>query len=86
MINNVSNNSAIAVFENCTHSDKSLIANSAGEILAANSERKYASFINNSVVDITLILGATNKAQLNKGIILKPGGSYEINSNKNLEE
>ncbi|BBD60598.1 hypothetical protein NIES2109_33970 [Nostoc sp. HK-01] len=81
MINNVASSSPIAVFDSCTHSDKSLIANSAAEILAAKSERKYAAFINNSSVEITLILGETNKAALNKGIVLKPGGSYEINSN-----
>jgi hypothetical protein len=80
MINNFSSNSAIAVFDSCTHGDKSLIANSATEILTAKSERKYAAFINNSTIEITLILGETNKAALNKGIILKPGGSYEINS------
>lgn len=81
MINNVASSSAIAVFSNCTHSDKSLIANSAAEILIAKSERKYAAFVNNSTVEITLILGETSKAALNKGIVLKPGGSYEINSN-----
>jgi hypothetical protein len=85
MINNVANNvvssSPKTTFDTCTHSDKSLIANSAAEIIAANSERKYAAFINNSTVDITLILAETSKAALNKGIILRPGGSYEINSN-----
>ncbi|MCC5641345.1 hypothetical protein LC593_37245 [Nostoc sp. CHAB 5844] len=81
MINNVASNTAIAVFDTCTHGDKSLIANSATEILTAKSERKYAAFINNSTIEITLVLGETNKAALNKGIILKPGGSYEINSN-----
>lgn len=80
MINNVTN-TAIAVFDNCTHGDKSLIANSAAEILAAKSDRKYAAFINNSPMEITLVLGETTKAVINKGIILKPGGSYEINSN-----
>lgn len=80
MINNVTNTS-IAVFNNCNSSDKSLIANAATEILAAKSERRYAAFINNSPVKITLVLGETNKTALNKGIVLNPGGSYEINAN-----
>lgn len=86
MINNVANNVVSssptkATFDSCTHGDKSLIANSAAEIIAANSERQYAAFVNNSTIDITLILGETSKAALNKGIVLRPGGSYEINSN-----
>jgi hypothetical protein len=85
MINNVANvvssSPTKTTFDTCTHGDKSLIANSAAEIIPANSERKYAAFLNNSTVDITLILGETNKAALNKGIVLRPGGSYEINSN-----
>ncbi|MCC5641129.1 hypothetical protein LC593_35975 [Nostoc sp. CHAB 5844] len=80
MINNVAS-SNITVFSDCTHNDKSLIANSATEILTAKSERKYAAFVNNSTVEITLALGEPGKTAINKGIVLKPGGSYEINSN-----
>lgn len=80
MINNVVNN-LNSTFDKCSHGDKPLNANSAIEIIAKNSERKYAAFINNSTVDITLVLGEATKAVVEKGIILKPGGSYEINSN-----
>lgn len=83
MINNVSISSSIS-FTTCTNSEKELIANTAITILASNGARQYGAFVNNSNVDITLILGEPGQGQasLNKGIILKPrGGSYEINSN-----
>src|SRR5689334_8672804 len=67
-------------FDTCTNDEKSLPKETKTEILKANTERKYGAFINNSSVDITLILGAADKGAINKGIILKPRGSYEINS------
>lgn len=81
MINNVSPGESSNRFTTCNHDEKSLSANAKTEIINANPERKYAAFINNSSVDITLILGDTTQGAINKGIILKPRGSYEINAN-----
>lgn len=80
MINNVSSEFSNK-FITCTHDDKSLSANTKTEILKDNLNRKYSAFINNSSVDITLILGDTNQGGIGKGIILNPRGSYEINAN-----
>ncbi|MBE9210507.1 hypothetical protein IQ244_29195 [Nostoc sp. LEGE 06077] len=79
MINNVA--SGVQVFNTCTPGEKPLTANSATSIIEANANRRYAAFINNSNVEITLSFTEAAKAALNKGIVLKPGGSYEINSN-----
>ncbi|MEH1838135.1 MAG: hypothetical protein V7L20_05105 [Nostoc sp.] len=81
MINNVSAIEKSNKFATCVNDDKSLSANVKTEILKANPNRKYAAFINTSSVDITLILGDTDQGGINKGIILNPRGSYEINSN-----
>jgi hypothetical protein len=81
MINNVSAGESSNRFNTCINDEKSLPANAKTEILNANSERKYSAFINNSNVDVTLILGDTAQGGINKGIILKPRGSYEINAN-----
>lgn len=81
MINNVSAGESSNRFTTCTNDEKSLSANAKTEILNANAERKYSAFMNNSNVDITLILGDTAQGGINKGIILKPRGSYEINAN-----
>lgn len=81
MINNVSAGESSNGFSTCTNTDKSLSANTKAEIIDANPNRKYAAFINNSSVDITLILGDTSQGAINKGIVLKPRGSYEINAN-----
>lgn len=81
MINNVSASESSNKFTTCTHDEKSLSANSKTDILNANANRKYSAFINNSSVDITLILGDTNQGGIGKGIILNPRGSYEINAN-----
>ncbi|MBD2354745.1 hypothetical protein H6G41_08900 [Tolypothrix sp. FACHB-123] len=79
-INNVLIGESNNKFDTCTNDDKNLVANIKTEILKANAERKYAAFINNSSVDITLILGTADRGAINKGIILKPRGSYEVNS------
>jgi hypothetical protein len=50
-----------------------------GLCLERNSPGAYACFINNSTREITLILSNSSNGAINKGIILKPGGSYEIN-------
>lgn len=82
MINNTQELGGVLKFSNCTNAERSLTSNIADVILNANSARSYAAFINNSSVDITLILGDKTNAAVGKGIILKPrGGSYEINSN-----
>lgn len=82
MINNVQESSGAMRFSHCEHGEKSLTKEIGDTILMANSNRKYAAFINNSSAGITLVLGSKNRAFLNKGIILKAGGgSYEINSN-----
>jgi hypothetical protein len=73
--------SSVMAFTDCSNNEISLGANTAVLLLEA-TERRYAAFINNSAVDITLVLGAKDKARINKGIILKPfGGSFEINQN-----
>jgi hypothetical protein len=81
MINNVSAGESSNKFTTCTNDEKSIPANARTEILNANPNRKYSAFINTSNVDITLILGDTNQGGINKGIILNPHGSYEINAN-----
>lgn len=80
MINNVSANELSNKLTTCTNDEKSLSVNSTAEILKANPNRKYSAIINNSSVDITLILGDTNQGGIGKGIILNPRGSYEINA------
>lgn len=80
MINNSSNTVDVVKFDDCLHGEKQLTGNVADTVLDANSNRQYAAFINNSLSDITLILGDKTKGGINKGIVLKPrGGSYEIN-------
>ena len=81
MINNVSPAEKSNKFATCTNDEKSLSANVKAEILKTNPNRKYAALINTSGVDITLILGDTDQGGINKGIILNPRGSYEINAN-----
>lgn len=82
MINNTQEVSGVIKLSSCTNADKSLAGNTPDVVLNANSVRAYAAFINNSSIDITLILGDKTNAAIGKGIILKPrGGSYEINSN-----
>lgn len=66
-------------FSECQNNSIALAAKAAETVLKAN-KRAYAAFINNSNVDITLVLGAKDKAAIGKGIIIKSfGGSYEIN-------
>lgn len=55
-----------------------LAANTAEQLLAANPDRKFASIVNNSGSDITIILGETTGAVLGKGILLKGGGGSVV--------
>lgn len=81
MINNVSAGESSNGFSTCENNDKALSANVKTQIVDANPDRKYAAFINNTNVDVTLILGDNTQGGINKGIVLKPRGSYEINAN-----
>lgn len=66
-------------FSQCTNQSITLAAKVAIAILKANEKRAYAAIINNSDIEVTLVLDETGNAALNKGIILKPhGGSFEI--------
>lgn len=56
MINNVSDSNSNS-FSKCTNDEKELVANIAVTIVSSNIARQYSAFINNSNVDITLILG-----------------------------
>lgn len=68
-------------FSNCSNNEIALGAKTAVLIMEA-TQRRYAAFINNSAVDITISLGPKDKAKINHGIILKAsGGSFEINQN-----
>lgn len=78
MINNSSNTIEVAKFSNCDHGIKDLTANIGDTVLNANASRQYAAFMNNSSADITLILGDKSKGAVNRGIVLKPRGNYEI--------
>ncbi|MEH2461137.1 hypothetical protein [Nostoc sp.] len=80
MLNNSSNISANK-FTDCTNNEKVLSKNIPVDIIPVNTSRAYACLINNSTAEITLILGNSSDGAINKGIILKPGGSYEINAN-----
>ncbi|WP_375497045.1 hypothetical protein [uncultured Nostoc sp.] len=80
MLNNSANLIEINKFSNCTNGDKQLNSNAGDTILEPNSNRQYAVFMNNSLFDITLILGDKSKGGIGKGIVLKSKGSYEINS------
>ncbi|MHC5726492.1 MAG: hypothetical protein ACYTXY_20635, partial [Nostoc sp.] len=75
MLNNFSNASANK-FDECINDEKTLTKNVFSDILGINKTRAYACFINNSLGEITLILGSSSTGAINKGIILKPGGSY----------
>jgi hypothetical protein len=67
-------------FENCTPGENELNPNIAEIIIKANSDRKYAVIVNHSSVEFSIVLGGVKKAD-KPVIVLKPGGSYEINSN-----
>ncbi|MCC5641098.1 hypothetical protein LC593_35815 [Nostoc sp. CHAB 5844] len=71
---------ASPIFDTCTHLEKELTANVAVIILKANTLRKYALLMNISPAEILLVFSELDKVT-NKGILIKPGGSYEINSN-----
>ncbi|BAY74182.1 hypothetical protein NIES25_51640 [Nostoc linckia NIES-25] len=83
MLNNPSDssNGSAVPFDKCTNDEKSLNANGT-LLLEANANRSYAIFVNNSNIDITLVLAESANAVNKKGVIIKPrGGSYEINQN-----
>jgi len=83
-LNNVPSvlNSSVSKFSRCKNSKSDLIANVASEILANNSKRMYAVFINKSQGDITLVFDDRLKAVIDEGIVIKGnGGSYEITLN-----
>ena len=67
-------------FDKCTNNKIQLSANTANSFLGANKNRIYAVIINTSISEkITLVLGETNGTAIGKGIVLYPGGSFEIN-------
>lgn len=61
------------------HTRVTLTANSARQVLDNNPNRKSALIQNLSTNQITLQLSDVVGAAIGKGIILFPGGSYEIN-------
>lgn len=64
-------------FDKCINNQINVI--SAGNlIIKPNPKRAYAAFINISSENITLIFGEIKDGGINKGIVLRPGGSYEI--------
>ena len=66
-----------------THTENDL-AGTSTEVLAANDDRKYALFINDS--DVVLYLMVESDAEDNKGIRLDAnGGSFEMVQGKNLD-
>lgn len=71
-------NSQIKKFDNCNNDETILVANTPIELIKKNEKRAYAAFVNLSNVDITLNLGSKSKAAINKGIVLKPAGSFCI--------
>lgn len=83
MISNLSNfqppQTSVTSFNKCSNKVTSILADTSVDIVAANSKRLYAAFINNSEVPITLILGERSDGTIDKGIPLSPGGSFEIN-------
>ena len=66
------------VLTTVAHTAPTIVATAGGSTaLAANANRKYACFVNNSAADVTLTGTATPVA--GTGIVLKAnGGSYEI--------
>jgi len=83
MITNVSNLQIPATapisFTKCSNNVVTLPANTAVEIVNENTKRLYAAFINNSKHPISLILGERTAGTMERGILLNPGGSFEIN-------
>lgn len=65
-------------FSTCTNELVELLEYTPMPILDANPLRLYALFMNNSEVEITLSLGSINQIDFGRGILLRPGGSYEI--------
>ncbi len=82
MINNPpiisANQTSPASFYKCTNKVTLLAANTPVLIAKGNSKRGYGVFVNNSDSLITLILGEIDKGDIDEGIPLNPGGSFEI--------
>ncbi|AKG21782.1 hypothetical protein [Calothrix sp. 336/3] len=67
-------------FIKCNNDEIAIPKNTPVTVLNGNGKRTYSAFINNSLSDITLVLEDKSKAAINKGIVLKPNGSFEITS------
>lgn len=67
-------------FSKCFNKETLLVANTPVVIAKGNFKRLYGVFVNNSNKPITLILGEIDKGDIDKGIPLNPGGSFEITS------
>lgn len=84
MINNppviTTNQASPASFYKCTNKVTLLVANIPVVIAKGNSKRLYGVFVNNSNNLITLILGESDKGDIDEGMPLNPGGSFEITS------
>jgi hypothetical protein len=65
-------------FDKCQNDKISLSANVPLEVLDNNPKRIYSAVVNNSKLKITLVLGSKTAAKIDEGIILNPGGSFEI--------
>ena len=78
VLNNAASAASNVSFASCTNNQYQLKANLAYNFLSSNKARSYALIMNNSGSEITLILGDTKNAALNQGIVLFPGGNYEI--------
>lgn len=66
-------------FTKCINREVTVTANVANNFLKLNLNRVYAAIVNNSAIQVTLVLGDSSQAKVNSGIILTPGGgSFEI--------
>lgn len=69
---------SVTSFNKCANKVTAITKKTPVEVVAPNSKRLYAAFVNNSDYPATLILGNTESANIDKGILLNPGGSFEI--------
>lgn len=66
-------------FKGTVTNDKNALSTTSEVVLAANAGRRYAYFHNtDAAIDITLSFGET--AVADEGIVLEPGGFYEIDT------
>jgi hypothetical protein len=79
MINNSQSSVGLVSFTQCKNDVTVLNEDVPTQILDANSERLYASFVIESRSIVTIFLGDRNAGNIERGIPLKPGGSFEIN-------